>query len=364
MQKGEPAKEGEEAKDKKHDQMEADSGEATIAQTVGSKLWKDDVFVSGHTAVWGSWYDSVAKRWGYACCHGMQRDQECAAAIKVPQNEEEQTVPSEPRTTSSLKAKQSDLPAVASFDVATLSNATFANFDTVAVPGNGSSAEEDSETSEETLRERAEDTPLDWNNPPAELLPSSQVGQPAAYVEHFVRFFLGIWQREFENGFNGIGPTEQAMFTDSLPDTKKAITPLIWRLRKGETLERGEKKSVLTKSKSRETRTSMEGKYVKEKSVLDSLFKMASFSFERDYAKAHETYMQLTFGNKMWNSTHVAHVAACTMKGAREYRRNRDTLNTYDMDPVSQKYMHAMKKIVNFAQCMRPSSDQSKNVVL
>ena len=28
-------------------------------------------------------------------------------------------------------------------------------------------------------------------------------------------------------------------------------------------------------------------------------------------------------GNKTWNNTFVAHVAACTMKGAREYRRNR-----------------------------------------
>ena len=27
-------------------------------------------------------------------------------------------------------------------------------------------------------------------------------------------------------------------------------------------------------------------------------------------------------GNKTWNNTFVAHVAACTMKGAREYRRN------------------------------------------
>ena len=28
-------------------------------------------------------------------------------------------------------------------------------------------------------------------------------------------------------------------------------------------------------------------------------------------------------GNKTWNNTFVSHVAACTMKGAREYRRNR-----------------------------------------
>merc|ERR1711972_491250 len=107
-----------------------------------------------------------------------------------------------------------------------------------------------------------------------------------------------------------------------------------------------------------------EGKFVKEASVLDSLDRMATSASKKDYADAHGTYMKLTLGNKMWNSTHVAHVAACTMKGAREYRRNRDSLNTYDMDPVSQKYMHAMKKLVQFMQCIQPNQDQSKNVVV
>merc|ERR1712093_708220 len=103
------------------------------------------------------------------------------------------------------------------------------------------------------------------------------------------------------------------------------------------------------------------GKFVKEKSVLLQLHTMASGAADREYVKAHEAYMHLTFGNKMWNLTHVAHVAACTMKGAREYRRNRDSLNTYDSDPVSQKYMHAMRKIVQFCGTIRPNSDQSKN---
>merc|ERR1711972_445213 len=108
-----------------------------------------------------------------------------------------------------------------------------------------------------------------------------------------------------------------------------------------------------------------EGKFVKEASVLDSLDRMATSASKKDYADAHATYMKLTLGNKMWNSTHVAHVAACTMKGAREYRRNRDSLNTYDMEPVSQKYMHGMKKLCHFAQCIRPNTeDQSKNVMM
>merc|ERR1712217_762300 len=108
----------------------------------------------------------------------------------------------------------------------------------------------------------------------------------------------------------------------------------------------------------------MEGKLVKEHTVLKSLDHIATFASEHEYAKAHFTYTKLTFGNKMWNLTHVSHVAACTMKGAREYRRNRDSLNTYDADPVSQKYMHAVKKLVQFAQCKRPNPDMSKNVVM
>merc|ERR1712050_48710 len=98
---------------------------------------------------------------------------------------------------------------------------------------------------------------------------------------------------------------------------------------------------------------------------MGSLHTMAASSANRDYIAAHEKYMHMAFGNKMWNLTHVAHVAACTMKGAREYRRNRDSLNTYDMDPVSQKYMWAMKKLVHFAQCIRPNKeDNSLNVAM
>merc|ERR1719327_46804 len=108
----------------------------------------------------------------------------------------------------------------------------------------------------------------------------------------------------------------------------------------------------------------MEGKFVQELSVLDSLHKICCLAYDRGYFEAHGVYMKLTFGNKMWNLTFVAHVAACTMKGAREYRRNRDSLNTYDMDPVSTKYMWALLRLVQFMQCIRPNEDQSKNVVL
>jgi len=162
-------------------------------------------------------------------------------------------------------------------------------------------------------------------------------------------------------GFVGYTDIERMAFQHSLPEIEKAVTPLLWRLKKGKTLERGEGR---WKTRSRETRQGMEGKFVKEHTVLKSMDQIASFIAEREYFKANGTYTKLTFGNKMWNLAHVSHVAACTMKGAREYRRNRDSLNTYDMDPVSQKYMHAMKKISQFAQGKWPNDDMSKNIVM
>jgi hypothetical protein len=300
------------------------SEDAPSAHLIESTLYKEDVFVRKHKAVWGSCYDTATKRWGYACCREFVRDRECTV-------KEEPAPPAPPKPTPRFEGD------VSSDDL-----------------------------SPESEQEKKENDPLDWSNPPTDLLPVG-AAKPAARIEHFVRYVIGAWQRELDAGAGGFsdppfGYLEREAFKqrDALPETKKAITPLIRRLQNGKTLDRGEEKF---KGVSRETRTSMEGKYVKEKPVLQSFDTMVTSAVARDFKLAHETYMKMTFGNKMWNLTHVAHVAACTMKGAREYRRNRDSLNTYDMDPVSQKYMWALKKLVHFLQCIRPNKeDNSLNV--
>merc|ERR1719162_75758 len=175
---------------------------------------------------------------------------------------------------------------------------------------------------------------------------------------------MGCWQRHQETGYKGFNEIEKAAFapTKTYNETQANITPMLWRLKRGVSLEKGEEKDT---TRSRETRTGMEGKFCKNKPVLAQLCKMATSCYDMDYVTAHEAYTQLTFGNKMWNLTFVAHVAACTMKGAREYRRNRDSLNTYDMDPVSQKYMWAMKKLCNLAQIIKPNTvDHSRNYAM
>lgn len=301
-----------------------------------SALYKEDVLLQDHTSVWGSWYDPTQKKWGYICCKSTVKTVCCSAAVAAK--------------AAAQAAKEA---------------ARQEALEKGEVPPRSPSHPSDSSTDEETRRARVdEERPLNWSDPPLELLPVAQVegGQPAAYIQHFIRYVLGQWQIRLEkNGLQGFTEIEKAAFKDSLAEAQSAVTPLMCRLRNGTNLNRGEERY---KSKSRETRTSMEGKFVKEQDVLHSIMTIATAGYEMDYQKAHATYMRLTFGNKMWNLTHVAHVAACTMKGAREYRRNRDSLNTYDMDPVSQRYMHAMKKIMHFCQCIRPNPDQSKNFVM
>jgi len=298
---------------------------------IESTLWKEDLLTNGHCTVWGSFYEPKENRWGYACCPSLKRHEPCVAPKEA--SAKDQGMAGE-------KAEFSDHPSDESSDSRT--------------------------PPPETQYNQA-----DWIKPPPELLPR-EGKKPGEYIEHFARFAVGQWRKELESGAwnlrasptqSGFTELEVGLFRDPklLREAEEALTPLLRRLKKGDNLQRGEDKA---KSRSRETRTSMEGKHIKEASVLEQLDRMASMSAERNYKEAHGAYMKLTLGNKIWNSTHVAHVAACTMKGAREYRRNRDSLNTYDMDPVSQKYMHAYKKLVQFMQCLRPSDDQSKNVVL
>lgn len=290
---------------------------------IESTLWKEDVLTLDHSAAWGSFYDEKAKSWGYACCRCVNKLHRCTIPKEAPE-----------------------------------AGAAWA--------GKPVSSEEYSADSDE--ERKAKRKPLDWSDPPAELLPRSKFSKKsgaAAFIEHFVRFGVGAWRQQIEAGFPGCEHMTKAKFENSLSETIDAITPLIRRLRNGESLQKGEEKNdSLFGSRSRETRTSMEGKFLGEANVTRQFESMITMAFDRDYVQAHKAYMLMTLGNKTWNNTFVQHVSACTMKGAREYRRNRDNLNSYDMDPVSMKYMHAMRKLVHLTQVIRPNSDHSFNVVL
>ncbi|CAE7244528.1 SLU7 [Symbiodinium natans] len=276
------------------------------ARLLESTLYKEDVFTNEHTSVWGSFYDPETKRWGYGCCKVMEKQSKCTAE-KAP----------EPEPNSS-----------------------------------------DLDNSPESLGPDEVEI-IDWNNPPAELRPRGSFKAPTAWVEHYVRHYVGEWQRKAEDGYAGFPDLAVTTLKPLLKPSMEALEILIRRLHNPRELDRSEK----TVRRGRETRAGMEGRVQEERSVLEQLDDITSNSASLDYLAARAGYMKLTLGNKTWNNTFVAHVAACTMKGAREYRRNRDNYNTYDMDPDSQKYMHALLKLVQLAQCLKPNPDQSKNCV-
>eukprot|EP00746_Dinoflagellata_sp_MGD_P010829 gnl/MRDRNA2_/MRDRNA2_122505_c0_seq1.p1 gnl/MRDRNA2_/MRDRNA2_122505_c0~~gnl/MRDRNA2_/MRDRNA2_122505_c0_seq1.p1 ORF type:complete len:369 (-),score=75.78 gnl/MRDRNA2_/MRDRNA2_122505_c0_seq1:13-978(-) len=298
-------------------------------EAVKSSLWKEDVYCNDHTAVWGSWYDPTDNCWGYACCKIKQHGKTCKLAEDAARREAEE-----------LSEAAEDMH------------------------GSSDSESADDLNSAGRKRFKAEDK-FDWSNPPMEFQLRSEIEDPGQYINHFVRYFIGAWRRKQEAGFDDFADMEKKAFVNSLSEMEEALAPLVRRIESGQSLDHGELKGKQGWSmRCRETRPGMEGRAQEEKSVLGQLDEMVTHASDMEYRESMATYMRMTLGNKTWNNTIVQQVPACTMKGAREYRRNRDSLNTYDMDPVSQKYMWALRKLIQFASCIRPNSDKSKNCVL
>ncbi|CAK0836190.1 unnamed protein product [Prorocentrum cordatum] len=248
-----------------------------------------------------------------------------------------------------------------------LSTSAFANFNAFGAR-HCKKRGRDSDSEEQQRRARVADEAaagprIDWSSPPPQLLARESFGEASAFIDHFVRYFLGAWEEHDRTSSQVFSERDLAAFGGgALVEARHAIAPLLSQLARGEKLERGETRGATIKVSAK--RGTSDGSHVDEAGVLEQLDRMASCAAFRDYAEAHRAYMKLTLGHKAWNNTCVTFVSANTSSGAREYRRNRDSLNTYDVDPVAQKYMQAMRKIVHFAQSIRPNDDQSKNVII
>merc|ERR1711990_1277468 len=60
------------------DEEEATSATASNAQRKYAKSrYPEDSYKNGHTAVWGSWYSTEDKQWGFNCCKLQQHDAAC-----------------------------------------------------------------------------------------------------------------------------------------------------------------------------------------------------------------------------------------------------------------------------------------------
>lgn len=211
-------------------------------------------------------------------------------------------------------------------------------------------SDDDSEEDSEDERKRREfaEKHFDWGEPPTELLSREEVAKAsgrcggsggAAFVDHFVRWVIGAWRREIGSGAkiqsSGLSVSEVEWFNseEALLQTQESFATLLRQLEKGDA----------------------------DPHVLSHLERMATLAYEREYAEANKAYMELTMGNKKWQNV-FANAQAKHNKGASIKVINQSEPTKYDTDPVAQKYIQALRRMVQFTQYKRPNVDTSKHM--
>lgn len=173
---------------------------------------------------------------------------------------------------------------------------------------------------------------------PEELLAAGDMGsEPGLYVAHFVRFVLGCWQRTLSSGkpLEGPGLTAQsaALFQSKakLRETTEALKPLLRQLWLRKVTDE----------------------------VLRELEKVVRHAADRDYIRANEVYVAMTMGRKTWHNSLPCFQQQQNHGGSVRKIIKQSELVDFDWDPVMQAYMHALKRLIQFVQCVRPPDSPS-----
>lgn len=238
---------------------------------------------------------------------------------------------------------------------------------------------------EDTVKVIEKREEADWSNCPESLLPYTTFGEEPnlAFVEHFVRFMIGQWREALQNGSSfttnaNVTQAETASFQseDVLKESEVALAPLLREIRenKGETVtDAGDKDGMVQVAFNNGTSWGKTMVKASEAYCQDNItrhkcnkhiIKMCTLAAEKDYAEANKVYMKLALGNKKWNQTHATFGVFQQNKGARCFKTIQDRPNTYDTDPIAQKYIWAVRKLVHLAQHLRPNEDLSKHMTV
>lgn len=258
-----------------------------------SSLYKEDVLDGGHTAIWGSFYDSKWKTWGFACCQGTDRSEPC--------------------------------PLRKDRDLAQMS----------AAPQQVEEENEDDDPQEAAARSEwyANKLLLDAASgvAPAEPKPRGESKSDEEYVMSFALFWYHSWTQS---------SGEHRADAKATKDTREAFVPLLQQLKRNAV----------------------------PKDLLRQIADFADLSAQREYAKANDVYIAITIGKALWH-THLdlgnqrAHWTGGT--DGRTMQRQvveKDYKNAslFDSDPLVQRYVHALKRLVTYMQSVQPNSDPSK----
>mmetsp|Transcript_106521 Transcript_106521/g.301298 ORF Transcript_106521/g.301298 Transcript_106521/m.301298 type:complete len:267 (-) Transcript_106521:370-1170(-) len=203
------------------------------------------------------------------------------------------------------------------------------------------------EPEEDGVREgaRPRGPPVEWGSPPLALQLRSEAlaggMSTSQFVAHFIRFVMGMWARSFTDsslkpaGTDKLSDTQRALYETEAPlrETEDMLAPLIQQL---------EKDAVDTE-------------------IMVQLEKLVSLAAEREYKEAMSAYVEITVGKKKWNNA-VMFGEAKHNKGFNSRRVKRDEDNKFDTDETVKKYVQGLRRVMNYAQLIRPSQDVSKHM--
>mmetsp|Transcript_75583 Transcript_75583/g.204039 ORF Transcript_75583/g.204039 Transcript_75583/m.204039 type:complete len:243 (-) Transcript_75583:147-875(-) len=50
-------------------------------RSMAKSRYQEDLLINGHEGIWGSWYSTGDKRWGFACCKALEHEEACPLAL-------------------------------------------------------------------------------------------------------------------------------------------------------------------------------------------------------------------------------------------------------------------------------------------
>jgi len=161
-----------------------------------------------------------------------------------------------------------------------------------------------------------------------------------AFVAHFVRYVMGVWQKMFSQGhkIQGNGLTEHvtSSFNSAMviEKTKEALTPLLIQLQRN-TISHD---------------------------LLQKIDTVVTLATQCDYAKCMQEYVLITMGRKTWHQSHTQNMMQQNHGGSIAKILNQSQFIDFDYDPTINAYTLALKRLIQFVQWLRPPTTPSAGI--
>lgn len=321
-----------------------------------SVLYQENVFEFGHASVWGSWFDSQAGRWGYACCRGLERRGECNLGVARPMHDARGIVCRRP---------------------------TAAQHDTIVAAAGA-----------------------------AGVQPRSSFVDPVRFVIHWIAAMLMEWRESLRTGRPEVLAHPRFGTEELLAEAERTMTPLLSALEAcAPSFSRGEPVHIWSDSYRKWVKdgnvlevlsdeTVMSGgsadgralpagsvfvafganearKWIRpdqvghllrkarstelSKDTLEKLEKISALAAEREYQAANEVYVELTVGHGKWHGDlSVKGMTGCAKAPRNGFMVKKDVAGFLDSE-AAKDYMFCLKRLVALAQLIRPNTDLSKH---